>query len=164
MTTTTKAEIRDDYLVKIKTGSGMSMSELKVRDTLNCDIVFIDESGKETHALHIDSYFAGRTEADNKRIVKRMRAKANIQLGRLRAYREREGRRWEVVKEEECRAKREADRLEARKKQAIRDAGPALLAALKMVQTRAQGLTAEEWEQVTAAITSAETIPAAAAA
>lgn len=123
--TATKREVRDDYWPELVAGQGMDLSNLKMRPTVEGVIFFYDANGEKTRALSVGSYYASGTAERS------LRAKMNIQVGRLRSYRKANGERWEVVQErekEEARAKKKA---EAQARALVREAAPDLLAALQ---------------------------------
>lgn len=117
------------YFTKIEEGKVLELEGgVAIVRTLQGKVYWKPDEGPELLA------WAGahwRAEISKERARKKAQAEVNMTLGRLRSYYDRTGRRWEVEREEERKAKRDAEIAASRARARLREAAPRLRAALK---------------------------------
>ena len=116
------------YEVRVEAGESFD-NAMKLRATWSGTIVYVEDDGRETRTGISSCYW--QSGDPNKR---RTRGRLNIELGRLRSYEKRNGKRWEVERAEAAAAKAKAEKEEREAAKRVRDAAPDMLAALKEVE------------------------------
>lgn len=110
------------YRIEVRTGQSMSLSDMR-----SCDIVYAVIIAQDGTVAATTASRLWRWHADE-RTVKMQGGKLRAQFER---YYQRTGRRWEVEQKNKRDAERAEKRAQAAKAQAVRDAAPELLAALR---------------------------------
>ena len=154
--------VEGEYVVLIEEGSSIPLDTMKITPIWTARIYFARASdGTHELAMTCSSYW--KKDDPQKR---RTRAKANVQLGRLRSHLKRTGRRWEYERHVEHKAKQAAERAEHERKKRIRAAAEDLLEALTKCRDRFFPADQPErdrdldWDLVNAAIAKAKAIDA----
>lgn len=167
MTFHTLAQLMPDcvtgrYEARAKKGHGLSLSNAKVSDTLSPRVVFITEDGTELVAWEGQGYWVGNSP---KRVEKAVLLQARNKCSVLRNYLKLNGERWEVMVTREREEKAAREKAERRALNQVRNTGPKLLAALKVLTLTPHILAYLEANdpkalaQARAAVTEAETVP-----